>query len=277
MLQEKAMLANLTIHQWTARKFDKSVTSEVEIKHNAKDAGAFSKRLIDKDALKALSNLAGRIRETHYQRTLPWGDNGDRLLPSVMYFEYTKAMRDLRSDFTQLTEKFIQEYPTLVQDAHTRLGSLYEPNDYPDVANIRSKFDISLSFLPVSDASDFRVDVGAAEVEVIKQNITLQLQKQQQIAIADLWKRLHEVVSKVKEKLSNPSSKLHDSLLENVRTTASFVRKLNLTNDAQINYVLDEIERQIRVIKITSLRNFPSVRCVVAEAANNILMKIPKW
>ena len=36
MFEKKAMLVELTIHQWTARKHDKRVTSEVDRGHNAK-------------------------------------------------------------------------------------------------------------------------------------------------------------------------------------------------------------------------------------------------
>ena len=39
MIQSRAMLANLSISQWTARKYDKSVSSEVEKAHAAHDAG----------------------------------------------------------------------------------------------------------------------------------------------------------------------------------------------------------------------------------------------
>ena len=214
-------------------------------------------------------------RDTHYQRTLPWGDNGDRLLPSTMYFDYTKAMRDLRNEFSQLTGTFVQNYPALVQEARNRLGSLYDPTDYPDISAIRQRFDVSLSFLPVPDAKDFRVDVGADEVELIKQSITLQMKKQQEGAVVDLWKRLREVISKVDERLSVDEAKIYDSLLENVRTTASFVRKLNLTDNAQMNEVLDDIERRISSANIDQIRVRKTVRKTVAESARDILTRIP--
>src|SRR5438094_45147 len=40
-LHHSAMLAALNISQWTARKYDKNVSKEVEAKHQATDAGRF--------------------------------------------------------------------------------------------------------------------------------------------------------------------------------------------------------------------------------------------
>lgn len=275
MLQEKAMLANLTIHQWTARKFDKTASKEVEVKHNAKDAGAFSKRLIDKNALKPLSSLAGQIRELHYQRTLPWGDNGDRLLPSTMFMEYTAELRALRTVFETLAYEFIKKYPSLVQAAQARLGTLYKPKDYPDINDIQRRFSVSISFLPVPEAADFRVDIGAEEAETIRQDITAQLKKQQENMLVDLWQRLHEVISKAHERLSQPDAKLYDSLLENIRVTTRVVSKLNFTNDLYLASVLGNIEYRLCSINIESLRNSKTKRQGAAIIADEILKAIP--
>src|SRR4051812_48829471 len=131
MLQEKAMLANLTIRAWSARKRDRDVSKEVETKHQAKDAGNFNKLLIDKDALKPIVSLTSTLRDMHYEMTLPWGDNGDRLLPSKMYFDYTRKMRNLRDQFDSAVNDFVAQYPTFKQNARKRLGSMYDPDDYP--------------------------------------------------------------------------------------------------------------------------------------------------
>lgn len=275
MLQEKAMLANLTIQQWAARKFDKTASKEVEVKHNAKDAGAFSKRLIDKDALKPLSNLAGRIRELHYQRTMPWGDNGDRLLPSTMFMEYTAELRALQTEFETLAAEFTQKYPNLVQAARARLGTLYEPRDYPDTNDIQRRFSVSISFLPVPEAADFRVDIGAEEAETIRRDITTQIKKQQENTLVDLWQRLHEVVSKACERLSQPDAKLYDSLLENIRVTTRVVGKLNFTNDLVLKSVLENIEYRLCSLNIEALRISEPRRQSAAVVADEILKTIP--
>jgi hypothetical protein len=147
MIQDQAMIANLNIRQWTARKHDKAVSAEVDVNHNAQDGGRYNKMLIDKSALDPITKHGGRIRDYHYTMTLPWGDNGDRLLPAKVYLDYTAAMRKFKDDGEVLTRAFISSYPQLVSDARTRLGTMYDPQDYPDSYDIRHKFGMNVSFL----------------------------------------------------------------------------------------------------------------------------------
>ena len=132
MIQDKAMLANLTIQQWSARKQDKAVSAEVDRAHGANDAGRYNKLLVDKSALEPISKLAGDLRSRHYHFTMPWGDNGDRLLPGTLYMKYTTEMRTLRTQFDAAVSAFISIYPNLVTNARTRLGTLYNAEDFPE-------------------------------------------------------------------------------------------------------------------------------------------------
>jgi hypothetical protein len=76
-LSEKAMLVNLKISVWTARKFDPKVTQEIERSHNTRgDIGRFNKALVSLKSVKKYQVIAGEIRTFHYANTLPWGDEG---------------------------------------------------------------------------------------------------------------------------------------------------------------------------------------------------------
>ena len=92
MISDKAMLICLHITMWTARKHDKRVSEEVAQSHEATtNAGRYNKHLLDQaEKLEELRTLAGQIRQYFYKVTLPWSDEGYRLLPSHLYFEFTK-------------------------------------------------------------------------------------------------------------------------------------------------------------------------------------------
>ena len=72
-----AMLVELSISQWTARKLDKSTTSEVLVAKQAGDKGAarVNKHLLaGRTELEVISQYVGRIRDYFYMNTLPWSD-----------------------------------------------------------------------------------------------------------------------------------------------------------------------------------------------------------
>ena len=83
MITEKAMLAAVHISIWTAVKHDRKVSRDVADQHGAhQGAGRYDKQLLrGADKLDELRTLAGQIRQYFYKITLPWSDEGFRLLP----------------------------------------------------------------------------------------------------------------------------------------------------------------------------------------------------
>lgn len=270
MLQNQAMIANLNIRSWTARKHDASVSREVDANHNAVDGGRYNKMLIDKSALDPLNKHAGRIRDYHYTMTLPWGDNGDRLLPAKVYLDYTATMRKFKDDSEQLTIAFMAKYPQLVADARQRLGTMYDPKDYPAQSDIASRFGVAISFLPVPDAKDFRVDVGAEALEEIKASINASVAERQAGAVKECWVRLHDVVEKLHIMMLKEKPIFRDSIIENVNDLVDMLPKLNITNDAALN----DACKFCRVHELPAyLRKSPGLRKqMVAKTADMLRM-----
>jgi hypothetical protein len=89
MITERAMLAAVHISIWTAVKHDRKISRDVASQHGAhRDAGRYNKQLLrGADKLDELRTLAGQIRQYFYRITLPWSDEGFRLLPSNFYFD----------------------------------------------------------------------------------------------------------------------------------------------------------------------------------------------
>lgn len=269
MIQNRAMLVDLTISQWTATKHDKAVSSEVEKNHAAKDAGRYNKRLIDKAHLATVSTLANQVRTAHYARTLPWSDKGQRLLPSDLFLDYQQEMASLKHQFAQAVSTFVTQYPQLVQDARTRLGTMYDPADYPAPSDIRRMFDITIDFAPVPDAQDFRVDVAAETQEEIRRQITEAVEARQAKAVKDCWSRVREVVGRIAEQCSKEKGRIHDSLMDNAQTLVDVLSGLNITRDPELTAVEQEIRKLI--VSPDALRNNPHVRQRVANDAASIL------
>jgi hypothetical protein len=270
-LTDHAMLASLNISQWSARKHDKSVTMEVDKAHNAKDGGRYNKLLIDKTALDPADKVASAARQHHYKVTLPWGDNGDRLLPASLFMDYTQTMRQFKTEFESRVSDLVRQYPTLVQAARNRLGTMYDPNDYP--SNIRDRFEFATSFSPVPTADDFRVNLSAEHVEHIKADITARLQARQIDAVKDVWGRVRKVVSKIHEQTSDEDRKIYDSAIENARELVDMLPALNLTGDQELNQIESDVRKLL--VPPDRLRADKRLRADTAKAADAILAKLP--
>jgi len=84
-LSSRAMLCSLSISMWSARKHDPDASQEIAVRHGAQtDAGRYHKVLLPKEALAEIQKIVSDARQEHYFITLPWDDNGYRVLPALL-------------------------------------------------------------------------------------------------------------------------------------------------------------------------------------------------
>jgi hypothetical protein len=239
-LTEKALLVNLKIAQWSARKYDRKVTNEVNAAHNAKDAGRFNKILLAKENLDAINKVATRARTFHYENTLPWSDTGERLLPSDNYFEYVGKLSELKNEFESVVRMFVQDYPEMIEQAKHDLNGLFNAYDYP--ANIGDRFQIKSSFMPVPDVQDLRVDLSAKEVDHIRETMAAEITDRFANAQRDIYGRIAEQLRYMRERLNEADAVFRDSLFENILSLVELLPRLNVAGDANITAVCNDLK-----------------------------------
>lgn len=271
-LQDSAMLVSLNIAAWSARKHDKKVSEEVESKHGAHDAGRFNKMLIKKEALEPINKVVSAARSYLYEKTLPWGENGERLLPSSLYLDFSSDMQNFRHEFEQRVYDFGKAYPSAVIDAQQRLGTMYDAEDYPPASEIHERFDFAVSVLPVPSANDFRVNLNTEHVDAIKRDITRQMEGRQREAVKDCYSRVRTVVTAIHGRLKDEKAVFRDSLIGNARDLLQILPALNLTGDADLSKIADEINDLLA--PPDRLRADAGLRAATAKKADAILAKM---
>ena len=133
MITERAMLAAVHISIWTAVKHDRKVSRDVADQHGAHEgAGRYNKQLLrGADKLDELRTLAGQIRQYFYKITLPWSDEGFRLLPANFYFELMAQDARVRSRLRPGRREFLAVYPQYIEQVRPELNGLFREEDYP--------------------------------------------------------------------------------------------------------------------------------------------------
>jgi hypothetical protein len=130
-LSSRAMLCSLSISMWSARKHDKDASEEIATRHGAQsDAGRYHKVLLPKEALAEIQKIVSEARQEHYFMTLPWDDNGYRVLPAAVYMDHVEKMRTLSNRFTAAVEAMTGQFSQLVEHSRIRLGGLFCDQDY---------------------------------------------------------------------------------------------------------------------------------------------------
>lgn len=273
-IHNRAMLATLSISAWTARKQDKKVSAEVEASHGAHDAGKYNKMLVNKALLDPITKLAARIRESHYYSTHSWSDSGARLLPSKLFAAYTDKMRAFRAEFDNTVHTMLGAYPAEVQAARNRLGSMYDPGDYPDVSELKDRFSVNVEFTPVPSGDDFRVDLDKESQDMLRASVTAGVARRQAEALKATYARVREVVSKIEERLSIPDAVFKDTLISNAQDLCLVLDGLNINDDPLLTEIANDI-RDYLAGPSTLLRVSPTARQAAVRTAQRILAMIP--
>jgi len=273
MFDKRAMLVELTVRQWTAKKHDKSVSREVDKLHAADRGGRYNKQLIAKEELDAIAKQATAIRTFHYARTLPWGNNGQRLLPVKLFMEYRADLVKLVAKFNEHVRDFLAKYPQLVSDARARLGTLYDPAEYPLAHEIHRSFGIEFDFFPVPTAGDFRVDVAAEERSQLQAQIEEATTERQKAATKACYVRVKDVLERMKNQCVPGKTRITDSLMDNARELVGVLDALNIGNDPELEHLRQEIQREL-IVDTDDLRNSPATRKIVGDKAAELLDSI---
>lgn len=274
-LSDKAMLVRLSISQWTARKYDKRVSAKVaEEYQTGADVGRYNKVLVAEESIKRIGKTATDARTYHYHQTLPWGDDGSRMLPAANYLPYTQRMQEYRQAFEREVVSFIDAYPDLVDDARARLNGMFNAADYPTPGEIGRRYGFDVGVMPLPAAGDFRVNLQAQEVDAIRQDIETRTQQAQAQALRDLWDRLHSAVSAMAGRLSDPDAIFRDSLVGNLVDLCQLLPRLNVFGDSHLETMRQEVESKLCGYKPQDLRDNPTARQQVAKSADDLLGKL---
>lgn len=265
------MLARLNISQWTARKEDKTATRHVEQDFHCSDAGKFHKILIAKEEIKKIQKIANEARIFHYENTLPWNDEGARILPTKNYFEYTQKLQALKGNFEKAVETFLINYPALIEEAKQRLNGLYNEKDYPPIGKILKKYNFSIQFDPIPDSADLRISLNQEEITSISKDIETRLKEAIANANKDLWTRLFEVVKHVSDRLHEKDAIFRDSLINNIIELVQLLPRLNITDDPNLEKIRKDIEARLCTVRPEEIRESEEIRKNTARTADEIL------
>lgn len=299
-IASSAMLCELSISTWTGRKKDKRASEQVTYTNNASAGVAnVSKKLLgDCDELIAVQKFTANIRNMHYAMTMPWSDTGLRLLPTVQYFKYHEAMTELQNEYERLVNMFLHEYDNEIINSQLKLGDLFDSSEYPSADSLSSKFGFRLSYVPLPDAGDFRIDVGTDATNQIKSEYESYYSAQLQTAMNDVWKRVYEKLQVMSERLdytdnfveevyeakngkmrtrrlNKGAKKFHATLVTNVLDMAELLNVCNVTNDAQMTAMATKLAQTLEGITPDALREDAYLRAETKRTLDDVIKSLP--
>ena len=252
-IRHQLLCVALNISCWEARRQDKKVNGEVAAAHGTSTGvGRYHKDLLpDVVEHQSVLKLRNAWRVWHYENTLPWGNDGSRVIRSAAFLDYAKEYREYKDKFEAACEAFYTVYHARVAEAEFKLNTLFDMADYPRLEIVKDRFSVRMTTYPMPNSEDFRIIEGIPpeEVKRLQSEAVAGLNEQVTLAIRDLWGRLHGVVSAMADRLEYTSEgrlpKFHDTLVSNISDLLDKVPQLNLTDDPEITTMTNAMRELI--------------------------------
>ena len=243
-LSERAVIVRLQRSMYQPYAYDLGQTVKVEIDTGVRKAGRFNKRLfLDCYELRDCNSAFNDVYSYHMLHSVPWLDDGARMIPSAQYFDYTQAMRELIAKAEKAADTLAANWDRLVAADMQRLGPLANSNDYP--ANIRACYGVKLKFMPVPETSDFRVAISDEDKESLNSAIREAEAGVSKYLLTEMLEPVKRAIEKLAVPIGADGSIFRNSLISNMSEVAQRARKLNVNHDPAITALCDEITAAI--------------------------------
>jgi hypothetical protein len=168
-------------------------------------------------------------------------------------------------------DDFLDFYPRYVEHVRPELNGLFREEDYPSADALRKKFGLKLEVLPIPSGDDFLVTMSAEEQARVSREIDANVRQSVQKGTEDLWNRLKSVLSHMADRLNEPESRFHTSLVTNVFDLVDLLPQLNVGQDQELNRFAAEIRNRLCVYPAHELKKSDILRVATASDATALL------
>ena len=188
-------------------------------------------------------------------------------------------MTAIKAEFQSMVDTFLRGYEWEISRAQVKLGDMFHRDEYPTTASLVSKFAFRLSYIPLPDAGDFRIDVGNDAITDIKNLYHDYYSRQLSNAMNDVWSRAYDALSKMSERLDYADHEqkkvFRDTLVSNVIDIVELLDVCNVTGDGQMTAMRNRLEETMRGVTPEALREDEYLRTETKRAVDDVIKALP--
>lgn len=242
----------------------KSVSSSmVEIDANL-DYIKVSKTLLDSKQLRAINAhfsalkryLNKRALRTHFK-------SGAYAIPMDRIEEVDTKIAIFEMELAALVREFVEVYDIQCEAARANLGSAYDASDYPPTEVVARSFSITWEYFS-TEVPDALNRVSPALYKRQKEQLAKKMDEIQNDVVYlirdQATKMMGQLVQSLTENSDGSKKVIKDSSLEKVRVFLNEFQTINITNDVELEGVLNQVGALLSGVDCSELRNSETFR-----------------
>lgn len=261
LLANKAIRVRVRCGSMLTSRQDKQARAELAAsKHiEERSISASRKLFLDSSRAKACVQSARTIKDFVARRTLPWGDDGYRVLPLVSLTKFRQELDTLLWKHTALVDAFQANIAWEIDQDRLRLGVMFDESDYQTrkrggyaPIDFSERLAIQPSYEPIADPSDWRSAPSERDRTQYQELLASVVAE----ATTDLTERVRSGVSALLTKIASFGSgknagqrvKWTNSALSDLAELADLVPELNIAGDKNLQDIAETIQRTLEPV-----------------------------
>lgn len=203
--------------------------------------------------------------------SLPYPEPGIRLIRQDQIETFCAQMELLKGELDEAVQRLDEHYAELKSIARRRLGSLYDPADYPD--RLQGLFEVSWDF-PSVEPPDFlrqlHPDLYRQECERVSARFDEAVQLAEQAFLEELQNLVSHLVERLAGQVDGKPKVFRDSAVGNVTEFFDRFRQLNVRSNEDLDGLVQQCQQIVQGVEPQSLRDNQVLRQSVADELGDV-------
>ena len=207
-----------------------------------------------------------KISDSWRGLSLPFPEPGIRLIKQEKVDEFASMMSDYKAELDDAVANLDRHFDELKSAAATRLGSLFNPSDYPET--LRGLFDVAWDF-PSVEPPDYLVALSPQIYEQERARVAARFEEAVKLAEAGFVEEFARLVDHLTERMTDGNDDgtpkvFRESAVGNLVEFFARFRELNVRSNPQLDQLVEQAQRTVRGVAAQDLRDSHGLRERVA-------------
>jgi hypothetical protein len=232
------------------------------------------KKLLDTkhNAFRAVTAIRTKITDYWRGLTLPFPEPGVRLIKHDQVEAFDQQMADFKAELEDAVKTLDRCFEELKHAAAQRLGSLFNPEDYP--ATLVGLFGVSWDY-PNIEPPDYLIGVSPELYRQEQERVRARFEDAVQLAEQAFLDEFAKVVAHLTERITGVNEDgtpkvFRDSAVDNVCEFFERFRSLSVRSNEQLDELVAQAQRAVRGVAAQDIRDSQAIRHEVAQQLSRV-------
>ena len=265
------VLYSITLGKFGTEKLDKQASAKARADAGITDkkSARVYKTLVNAQVIEMIKKLDAYIRTIPKKYGAPWGPN-IWFIPASRYIELTREIKVKLDERNELVKRVADEYNIAREEAKTRLGTMFNDDDFPSVAHVVSKFTQETRTAQITSPNGSMLGIFGDIASAVMSDVQETFNDQIGSMVPYIKEVLLTPLVAMSASLQNVNAIYRDTLFTNVWDASEQARGLNVVQDEEINGAIHEIDNCLRRQPETC-RESKTARSMVAADCGRII------